>query len=133
MDLDKAVESYIDLRDRIAALDRTHKAKVKGIKDVQLKLQAFIQKKLEEVGAENIKTEHGTAFKATKDSVRVTNKAEFMQFITQRVEEAGVDGLYMLTVSASKNAVKEYMEDHEDDLPPGIKYEQWQEIQVRGK
>lgn len=131
MDLNKAVASFIGLRDKIAALEKDHKAKLKQIKDIQAKLQTFIQGELDKVGADNVKTPSGTAFKAKKDSVRVVNKAEFMDFIKSQVDDNGVDGLYMLTISASKNAVKEFMDDHEDELPPGIKYEQWQEVQIR--
>lgn len=133
MDVNKAIAAYIDLRAKLAVLEKEHKAKVAKIKEIQGKIQAKIQEQLDSTGADSMKATTGTAFRATKDSVRIANKADFMAYVTNEVEKRGVDGLYMLTVSASKSAVKEYMEDNEDELPPGVKYEKWQEIQIRSK
>ena len=129
--IDKAIAAYVKLRDKIEAMEKQHKAAKKELVDKQLKLAALIEKVMDSIGTESVKSEHGTAFKAKKDSVKVANKADFSEFIVQEIERDGVDALYLLTLSAAKNAVKDYMAEHEDELPPGIKYETWQEVQVR--
>lgn len=131
MDLKKAVKAYILLRSKVDERKKEHKAELKELTDKQAKIANLIQKQLDELGVDNIKTEDGTAFKAKKDSVTVKNKADFMEFVVNQVKESGADGLYMMSITANKNAVKEYMEEHEDELPPGVKYEAWTEVQVR--
>lgn len=133
MDINKAVSSYLRLRMKIAELEKAHKAEIAELKEVQKKLQHWLQGKFDEMGVDNVKTEHGTAFKATKDSIRVSNKSEFMQYVVSQVEERGVDGLYLMSVTANKTATKEYMEEHDDELPPGVKYDAWTEVQIRSK
>jgi hypothetical protein len=133
VDINKATAGYLKLRTIIAEKEKAHKAEIAELKEKQTKIQNWLQAKFEEIGFDNVKTDHGTAFKATKDSIRVSNKAEFMQFIVDQVKESGVDGLYLMSVTANKTATKEYMEDHEDMLPPGVKYDSWTEIQVRSK
>lgn len=133
MDINKAVSAYLQIRRKIDLLEKDHKAKVKELKDAQDKLQKWLGKQFDTLGVDNVKTDLGTAFRASKDSVRVGNKAEFLEFIVKQVQENGVDGLYLMSATAAKNAVKDWMEEHDDELPPGIKYDSWTEVQVRSK
>ena len=131
MDIQRAVAAYLKLRDMIDETKDRHKQELKELTTKQAKVGEYLDRALTKVGVENVKTDMGTAFKATKDSVKVANKAEFSQFIVDRIKEDGIDALYLLTLSAAKNAIKDYMEEHEDELPPGIEYRTWHEIQVR--
>jgi chromosome condensin MukBEF complex kleisin-like MukF subunit len=131
MDINKVVAGYIKLRDKIDELKKDHKAQLKELTDKQDKLAAFLEKRLTEIGVDNVKVDAGTVFRATKDSVTVANKAEFGQFILDQIEDHGLDALYMMTMAASKTAVKDYMADNEDEPPPGISYTTKQEIQIR--
>lgn len=130
-DVKRAVKVFLALRDKMDALKKAHKEELKELKEKQTQLGMYIQKAMDEQGVESMKTEGGTAYKTKKDSVTVQTKAEFMQFILDRIEEEGVDGLYYLTSAASKNAIKEWMDEHNDTPPPGIKYDQFYEVQVR--
>ena len=130
-DVKKAVRVFLALRDRIDALKKAHKEEVKELKAKQEQLGKYLQTAMDELGVDSMKTEGGTAYKTKKDSVTVQTKAEFLCFILERIEEEGVDGLYYLTGAASKNAIKEWMDEHDGGLPPGIKYDQFYEVQVR--
>lgn len=131
MDINKANAAYLKLRDIIDAKKKEHKAEIKVLEEKQDKILKWLHKELDATGQESARTVAGTAFKATKDSVRIGNKTEFTDFLMQEIEEKGADALYLLTLSANKNSMKEYMEEHEGELPPGINYEKWIEVQVR--
>lgn len=132
MDVKRAIAGYLMLREKIDELEMAHKATVKELKEKQTKIANLVKKHFDETGEDSTKvTGVGTAFKAKKDSVRIDNKAEFTDFLMKQIEEHGVDGLYFATVSASKNAVKEYMADTDGELPPGVKYDAWVEVQFR--
>lgn len=130
--IDKAITAYINIRDEIAARKKVFDESIKDLKEKQGKISAHIDSKLNELGVDSIKsTTAGTAFRKTTPLISVGDKTEYAAFVMDRIEELGSEGLCYLTMSASKNAVVEYMEENNDQLPPGIKFDQKTEIQIR--
>lgn len=130
--IDKAITAYINIRDEIAARKKVFDESIKDLKDKQGKISAHIDSKLNELGVDSIKsTTAGTAFRKTTPLISVGDKTEYATFVMDRIKELGSEGLCYLTMSASKNAVVEYMEENNDQLPPGIKFDQKTEIQIR--
>jgi hypothetical protein len=130
--IDKAITAYINIRDEIAARKKVFDESIKDLKEKQGKIAAHIDSKLTELGVDSIKsTTAGTAFRKTTSLISVSDKAEYATFVLARIEELGADGLCYLTMSASKPAVVDYMDENDDRLPPGIKFDQKTEIQIR--
>ena len=129
--VDRAISAYVHLRDEIETIKKRHKEELKALNEKQEKLSGYLGKILEQSGVKSMKSDAGTVFQATKDSVRVADKALFSDFVVEQIQQDGVDALGILTLSANKNAIKAYMEDNKDSLPPGVTYERWHEIQIR--
>jgi predicted GTPase len=131
-DIDKVLKAYIVLRDKLDTIKKRQKEELADLEEKQAKLLAFLQKKLEEFGSDSLKVNGvGTVFKAKKSSIKIADKKEFSAWLMQQIEAQGADALGILTLSANKTSVLDYMDEHEDALPPGISYTTWIEAQVR--
>jgi hypothetical protein len=131
MDTTKLTETYLRLVAYAESLEEAHKKSMKVLYEKQAALEKLMMQYLDEINAQNVATSAGTFFKRKSDSVRVSNKAEYMDFVYKQIQEKGVDGLYYLTGAASKDAVKTWISEHGNSLPPGIKYEQFIKVGVR--
>jgi hypothetical protein len=121
--VDSLVKQFVMLRDHRSDLEK-QKVKAKGIMD---KIGLEILKMAEAQGVTSFATEHGTAYRNTKDWIKVSNWDVTLDFI--------IDGdlRHLLPQSVKKAAVKEYMEENDGALPPGLEYGELVEIAVRRK
>jgi len=121
--VDSLVKQFVTLRDHRSGLEK-QKVKAKGIMD---KIGLKIMELADAQGVTSFATPHGTAFKTTKDWIKVSNWDVVLDFI--------IDGdlKHLLPQSVKKAAVKEYMEENEGKLPPGLEYGEQVEIGVRRK
>ena len=130
--IDKAISAYINIRDEIAARKKVFEESIAELKEKQGKISAHIDAKLTELGVDSIKSSTaGTAFRKTTSLISINDKSAYTDFVMERIEELGSEGLCYLTMSAAKPAVTEYMDEHDDAVPPGIKFDQKTEIQIR--
>jgi len=123
MELDKAIEKYIEKRDELDAKRKEFKEFEKHFKGKLDELAMYIGSVMGDV--ESVKTKHGTAFRATKDFASVQDSEKFFGYILESGD------INLLNKAANKTGVKEYMEEHEGITPPGIEYGTKIEIQIR--
>jgi len=111
--IDNAVAGYIQLRDMKKELEAKHKEELAPLNAKMIRLEAWLLNQLQEQGANNIKTPHGTTYVNTRNSVKAEDKEEFMKYIKEN------DMFGLLEVRPSKAAVEEFAEST-GDLPPGV-------------
>jgi len=110
----------------LAAQTKKFKEFEKARKADMQKLADALQKLMDDAGGiESLRTDAGTAFRATKDFISVENWNEVLEY----VKESG--DLAIFNKSVSKAVIKEYMGDHDGMTPPGLVYGTSTEIQVR--
>ena len=122
--VNQVIQKYIQLRDQ---LESTRKAQKELEKDINLKmdrLSMWLKEYAEGQGVNSVATDFGTAYKVTKDWVRVGNWEQILSYI----KESG--NWQMLEKRIAKNATKDIMEET-GDIPPGVEYSQEIEYQVR--
>ena len=124
MNTEQLVAMYVKLRDAKATAVAAFKQKIAKADEAMGKLEAQLLKNLDATGAESIRTQSGTAFKAVKTSATVADWDAMLAYILEH-------GLYnMLERRVSKKAVEEF-KDENDDLPPGVSWREELTIQVR--
>lgn len=139
--INQLVKAYTNIRDAKSAATRMHKDTI-GVMDEQMAVLATeIHKTLNELGVESMKTSAGTAFLTTKDFVNVAEIEDFRMFLAESVGDEANDERaqfifdhfpwHFLTKALSKDAVKQYMSDHEGVPPAGVKYDKSVEVQIR--
>lgn len=121
------VEKYLEIKAHIAARTETFDTELKPFKDGLSTIENEFLKRLDERGADNTKTEAGTAYKSTLLNVKVIDRDAFMKYVSTYWENGGSD---MLIVSAAKDAVKQYIETNKVE-PPGIETSQFTRINIR--
>lgn len=108
------VRKYIDLRDRVKAMDEEHDQKTKPLRDAMQVIEGACAIHLKTDGSESIRTEHGTVYQSTTMSAKVMDREALFDFVRD------ADAFQLLTAAVSKDAVKEYMDEHQGMAPPGI-------------
>jgi hypothetical protein len=126
-DINAVVEHYITLRDHKSKLDAEHKARVAEI-DAQMKnAEAFLLNRLNESGLDRMGADAGTVFVQVKTMPSIKDKASFVDYIKQSGQ------VELLQIRVSSTAVKEFMENNNQQLPPGVDITTAREVTVRRK
>ena len=114
MNVADMIGQYIQCRDWIEASDKAHAESQKTVRERMTLLEAAVAEKINELGGESVKTEQGTAYRSTLMATKVADRDTFMRFVFDGKREN------FLTSAVSKDAVKEYLEENNGQLPPGI-------------
>lgn len=111
--VEQVVAAYIKLRDDKKQVVARQKEEIAPLNGKMNKLEGWLHRELNRLHAENIRTELGTVYKATRSSVKVQDWEAFLEFVQEN------DLWHMLDKRANKTAVQEFMEGNEE-LPPGL-------------
>jgi len=159
--IDEAIATYIKMRQAIEVESRKAKDFAANLKDKMDMLEKYIHTKLDELNLDSFKAKGvGTAFKATKDYVKISDKDAFKKFLAAvllkalqpqqykthegvwqpdgeadlaaHVESLLNSGAFdLLTVSANKNNCKDFMNNNDGIMPDGVDYTKELVIQFR--
>lgn len=108
------IERYIDLRNTTKEMTDTFEKSLAPYKEAMTTIESAVAGELLVLGADSVKTEHGTAYRTEWTSVKVADRETFMDFVFDGRREG------FLTNAVGKEAVKEYMDEHAGTLPPGL-------------
>ena len=89
-----------------------------------MKVEGWVHKKLNEMGATNAKTPHGTCYLSTITKPKVEDWGAFIDFVREN------DMWALLERRPNKSAVDEYVEAQED-VPPGLSIQQETNVRFR--
>lgn len=123
--IDKLVEAYRKLRDKKAQIDKEYKDRIAKIREKQELIENKILKFFEETGLESAKTPHGTAYASTTLNARVASRDDFFQFVDEH------EAWELLESRVNKTAVRQYMEEHDGELPPGVDVTMIRKVNIR--
>lgn len=122
--IDWYVAKYIEFRDKIKELNDAHKERMAPLEEAKDKLAGILLEKLNADNVESSRTEHGTFFRTTKKSASLEDADAFMRFVI------GGEHWDLLDRKANVTAVEEFLKEHKG-LPPGVKYTEYQDVNVR--
>ena len=123
---DVVVEAYVRTRYMIKELED----KISEMKTFQAKKEEWLLAKLEEDGAKNIATKHGTVYATVFESVTVADAEEFLTWVKEN------DRFDCLEKRVAKNEVLHIMGDRGDSgrpnsPPPGVNYVAIRKVNIR--
>ena len=119
------VEKYLALKAKVASMSEVFDAQVKPYKDGMATIENALLALLNERGADNTKTENGTAYKSTLLNVKVIDQAAFLKFCTEQGGSAE-----MMDIKALKDPVKDWIEET-GNPPPGVETSQFTRVNIR--
>lgn len=109
------IKKYIELRDWIEADTKAVDERQKPYRDGMNLLENMMQEILNKDGADNIKTEFGTAYRTTLMSVRMADRQAFIDYVSNTED----DPFAYFTNAVSKEKIKEFIDQH-GSPPAGI-------------
>lgn len=126
-DINAVVQHYVTLRDHKSKLDAEHKARVAEI-DAQMKnAEVFLLDHMNTSQQKNAGFAAGTVIVDDKVLPSYADKEEAIKFAQT------TDNMGLLSVRLSSTGVKEYMENNNGQLPPGVKVVTQRVVSIRRK
>jgi len=114
-DFDKRVDQFVKLRDKIKAKQDAFKKEIAPYVDALETLGNMLLNHLNQIGAENVKTAHGTVHHTTKRTASIADKTAFWNWVLAQQQWD------LLDYKANAVAVKDYI-DSNGVPPPGVNY-----------
>ena len=122
---DTLIERYVAYRDTLARRKEKRETEDKPYKDAMTAIEQELSKRLHERGAENTRTEHGTAYFSTTLAMKTEDKQEFSRHVI------GGEHWELVDWRPLKEAVKDFCDTHEGQAPPGVKAEWIINVNIR--
>jgi hypothetical protein len=113
--IDTRVAQYIAVRDEIARLEEEHKAALRPLNALKEKLKQAILNFFDKTGQTSAKTKYGTASAKVVYTSPLSDPDLFMNFVREN------DAYELMDRRANSTAVREYLDEHDGQLPPGVK------------
>jgi hypothetical protein len=84
---------------------------------------------LNEQKTNSMSTDNGTAYISTIMTPKITDRDKYLDFVNENWDSIGNE---LLQVSApQKTALKTYMEEHNDALPPGVEVSYFNRVNIK--
>jgi len=122
---DKLVSIYIKLRDKRAQALKEFEELDAELKTQQDMVSGKLQEMLKEIGADNIKTKHGTVTRTIKTRYWTSDWASMFQFIKDN------DAMYLMEQRIHQTNIKKFLEENPDQLPIGLNSDSRYAVSVR--
>lgn len=124
-DLDLQITNFIAVRDELAAIDKKWEAERAEMAGYKNRLEGRIQAILESHNQESARTKSGTAYFTRKWSAPLADPQAFMDYVVNSGE------FDLLERRANVTAVKQYVEDHQGQLPAGCSLSSYKSVRVK--
>lgn len=124
--LDKVVQAYTAIRDARDIRRRAYEAEDLILEGDQQKLKVLMLSLLNATGANSIATDHGTVYRSQKIKPSAADWSTIYAWIA-----ANPDRFEILEKRLKSTFVKDYMEENEGEIPPGVNVLREYEVSVR--
>lgn len=125
VDLDRVVQTFNAIRDARTVRRHAFEAEDAKLEEQQNRLKAFLLDQLNNTGAKSIATDHGTIYRTEK--IR-PSAADWGAIYTWIVANNAFD---ILEKRLKSTFIKEFMDEHDGALPPGVNVHREFEVSVR--
>ena len=122
--LEAAVEDYMQLRDIRSALKAKFDEQDKKLKATQDKIEAFLLDMSNNTGLNSFRTDAGIVTRTSKTVSGVTNWDTFLHWAQEN------NMLSLLPKRVGSTALGEYLAQHENVPPPGLKLTTMAELSI---
>ena len=127
------IKRYLELRDWMSAQSKKFKEFLQPYREEMAQIENTMLAKINGEGGEAIRTSFGTAYTSETMTPKVEDRQAYLDWLWGMTdEEWTAHGNAMLQLAAPQvDAVKQYMEDHEGQLPPGVTKTDYRNLNIR--
>lgn len=112
--VDRLVAVYIKIREAKAAATSAYEKQDREYKEQMETVENELLRRAQEEGVTGFKTEHGTTYMETKLVASGSDWGVFYSWMKDN------DAMDMLERRIKSTSIKEYMENHDNAIPPGV-------------
>ena len=112
--LDQIAAAVIKIRDEISKIKKEADKKINSLEEDKERLDSYLAKKLNEVGAETIKTPSGIIMLKPKHRYSTTDWENLYEFIGKN------NAYHLLEKRVHQTNMSEFLEDNPDNHPKGL-------------
>lgn len=123
--VNKLVKIYVRIREAKGVKQKAFDAEIKTLDDQMKTIATELKQRAQTEGVNGFKTEHGTVYMATSLKTSCQDWGIFYDWIKAN------DALDFLERRISSGKVKDFMEAHDGELPPGVNIFKELEARVR--
>lgn len=123
--VDKLVTAYIKMRDKRAELLREYETQDEAIKSQMEVLEAKLLELCKSIGADSLKTQHGTVIRSVKTRYWTSDWNSMHKFIMENNMPE------LLEKRISQTAMKQLLDESPDMLPPNLNTDSRYAITIR--
>jgi hypothetical protein len=123
-DMEILVDRYVKLRDAIRDKDAEYKKIMRPYREKLDEMNGIILGRLNEIGADNVRTAAGTAYRKIERSVTIADKEAFRRHVI------GSEAWELLDWRANQTAVTALVEEGLQP-PPGVNYSTTMNVGIR--
>lgn len=124
-DLDQLTAIYLKIRDKRSELKREFENQDKDLEEQQKMLAEQMLESCKELGADSIKTPHGTIIRSVKSKYWTGDWDSMYTFIKEH------DAFGLLEKRLHQTNMKDFLNEHPDTMPMGLNVENEYTIVVR--
>lgn len=122
---DKLTLVYIKMRDKRAELAKAYEAEDARIQEQMEMVEAELKNMCEEIGADSIKTEHGTVFRSVKTQYQVNDWDNMYKFVM----EHNIPQVLFKRISTTN--MKQFLDENPNLMPIGMNIDNKYTVTVR--
>jgi len=126
VDIEKRTAQYVQLRDKIKALEEAHKKAIAPYKEVLERLNGELLSYLNQINADSTASASGTVYRTRKKSASIADGDLFMRYVI------GSEAWDLLDRKANVTAVEEFINENSAP-PPGVNFSETFTVGVRRK
>jgi len=114
---DELIAKALEIDRHIKAREEALAEELKPYKEGRQAIEGVLLQMLNDAGAQNFKTDEGTAYKTQILHPKVVNRDDFLKVCVDNWTNGGGA---MLQIGTIKGGVKDWLETHEQAPPPGV-------------
>ena len=122
--LDQLTQYFLQIRDLIKVKNAEYAETIKPYNERMELVRGALHAKLNELGVNSVRTDHGTPYVTTATSVKMEDWDAFFNFVNETQEPD------FLIRNANKTKVMEWL-DKNGRLPPGVSISNFQTLNVK--
>lgn len=125
VDFNAVTTAYLNIRQARSDLRKRFDEEDGQLKESMTKLETIMLQQLNDSGAQSMRTDSGTFYKTEKIKPSASDWEAFYDWIAKE------DAFDALERRIKAVFIKEYMEEHDGELPPGVSVHREYQVNVR--
>lgn len=126
VDINRRIQQFIELRDKIKELDQAHKDRMAPYREALDTLSGILLNHLKNINADSVAAADGTVYRTVKHSATIADGKVFWDFVLS-------NGAWdLIDKKANVTAVGDFIEEHAVP-PPGVNFSSVMTVGVRRK